>query len=244
MSGSGKRENLIQRLRKKPRQIGRYIYRERKHRIPRIWSNKELAKFSHLFRGKVINVSGWEDKDKQGKEYKHYFKNAKEYFVSNIEGQRGLSKIENEIYLNLEENLPKDLQRQFDVVFNHTTLEHIYQMEKAFNNLCLLSRDIVILVVPFFQEQHRTRSYGDYWRFTPQGVVKSLKERGFEILYLSVTSFKNNSIYIFAIAARNFKKWKDKFQPIMISDGIIKNFAEDNIVCKILKKIGDLLKLP
>ena len=44
-------------------------------RLTRIWSNQELRKFSHLFRGKVINVSGWKDCDKEGHIYRDYFSN-------------------------------------------------------------------------------------------------------------------------------------------------------------------------
>ena len=43
--------------------------------LTRIWSNQELRKFSHLFRGKVINVSGWKDCDKEGHIYRDYFSN-------------------------------------------------------------------------------------------------------------------------------------------------------------------------
>ena len=39
---------------------------DRKFRVPRIWSNKELKKFASLFSGEIINVSGWMDNDKQG----------------------------------------------------------------------------------------------------------------------------------------------------------------------------------
>ena len=80
---------------------------DRKRRAPRIWSNKELSKFAGLFKGRVINVSGWKDEDKEGKRYKDYFSNALEYSISNIEGYMGLSGLDNELYLDLESELPK-----------------------------------------------------------------------------------------------------------------------------------------
>ena len=57
---------------------------DRKFRLPRIWSNKILREFAPLFKGKIINISGWEDKDKQGSFYKDYFSNADSYFISNF----------------------------------------------------------------------------------------------------------------------------------------------------------------
>ena len=50
---------------------GNYIH-PAKFRTPRIWSNSELAKFSGLFTGDVVNVSGWNDFDKQSNRYKDY----------------------------------------------------------------------------------------------------------------------------------------------------------------------------
>lgn len=193
------------------RNLVKYICTDKKYRIPRIWSNRELSKFSHLFSGKIINVGGWKDEDKEGKRYKDYFERSDEYYVSNIKGYRGFSGLDNEICLNLEKDLPKKLEERFNVVFAHTVLEHILNTEKAFNNLCKLSNDIVITVVPFVQEQHLSPDYGDYWRFTPQGVEENFRKRGFESLYLSTTSHKNSSIYIFAIASKKPEKWRRYF---------------------------------
>lgn len=56
----------------------------------RSWSNTELAKFSSLFDGTVINVSAWEDKDKEGRTYKSYFSNCEDYFTSNFGTDQGV----------------------------------------------------------------------------------------------------------------------------------------------------------
>ena len=53
-------------------------------RKPRIFSNEELLKFSHLFDGKIVNVSGWNDLDKQGRHYKNYFSKAVSYIYQII----------------------------------------------------------------------------------------------------------------------------------------------------------------
>ena len=64
----------------------------------------------------------------------------------------------------------------FDVVFNHTTLEHIYDIRKAVANLCAMSRDAVVLVVPFMQASHATDVTADYWRLTAQALRKLLED--------------------------------------------------------------------
>lgn len=186
--------------------IGRY-FEDRKHRLPRKWSNKELREISHIFTGDVVNVSAWKDIDKEGSEYKDYFKNAKSYSITNYyEEERGYQGYEGEMFLDLEETLDDSLRANFDVVFNHTVLEHIYYVQKAFTNLCEMTRDIVILVVPFIQ--HRHADYGDYWRFTPLGINRMFKERGMEIIYLNFNDHSNASVYIFAVASKNKEVWR------------------------------------
>ena len=53
--------------------------RYRAFRSPRIWSNRELERYAGLFKGRVVNVSAWEDKDKEGRRYRDYFSNAEAY---------------------------------------------------------------------------------------------------------------------------------------------------------------------
>lgn len=183
------------------------VKNDNRFRIPRIWSNQELKKFAHLFKGDIVNVSAWTDEDKEGEFYKNYFINANNYFLTNFDkDKRGWQGLEGEIFLDLEKNLKKNLNYRFDVVFNHTTLEHIFKVDVAFKNLCLMSKDIVILVVPFLQEFHG--NYGDYWRFTPQLIEKLFLNNGLELLYISFNEKPLTSVYVFAIASRNVKKWK------------------------------------
>ncbi|NJM70942.1 MAG: hypothetical protein HC862_12330 [Scytonema sp. RU_4_4] len=182
---------------------------DRKYILPRVWSNRELEKLAHFFSGDIANVSGWQDSDKEGKHYRDYFVNASSYTMTNYKSDaRGFQGYENEIFLNLENELPTELLSQFDVVFNHTVLEHIYDVNTAFKNLCLMSRDIVIIVVPFLQQMHA--SYGDYWRFTPLTIKRMFEENRMLLLYLSFNSHKNASVYIFAVATKNESKWTEK----------------------------------
>lgn len=187
------------------------IFISRSFRLPRVWSNQELAKLAHLFSGDVINVSGWLDEDKQGNHYKNYFINANNYCISNYGGERGKSDQE-DFQIDLEADLPEELKSKFDVVFNHTTLEHIFDIFQATQNLCLLSKDIVILIVPFVQQVHHQSSYLDYWRFTQHSLNYLFDKNGFKVIYLNSSPYKNASIYHFCIASKYPEKWVSKLE--------------------------------
>lgn len=171
-------------------------------RIARRWSNRELSKFSALLGGDVVNVSGWEDDDKAGSRYRDYFPLATSYSVTNYGGFRG-SASGSDIALDLEKPPPEELVYAFDVVFNHTVLEHVYDVQAAVATLCALSRDLVIVVVPFVQEQHYTESFGDYWRFTPMALDRMFSEHGFTAIHSSWNHHRYAATYIFFIASRN-----------------------------------------
>lgn len=221
---------------------------DKKFRIPRVWSNRELEKFSHLFRGKAVNVSGWKDIDKEGKKYRDYFSNISEYWITNYKSEaRGFQgDQENEIFLDLEEDLDESMHGKFDVVFNHTVLEHIFDVNKAFENLCKLSNDIVIVVVPFLQEQHA--EYGDYWRFTPLSVEKLFEKNNMDMIYINYNDASDDSIYVFAIATKDKNKWNKiktestnqmkVISKYMLGTKIIKN----NCLHKIKEKLFYLIR--
>lgn len=186
------------------------VLQDRIFRLPRIWSNSELDKFAHLFNGDIVNVSGWKDFDKNGKYYKDYFVNKKEYFITNAKmdsGYQGDQK--NEIELDLTTELPKELYRKFDVCFNHTVLEHIFEIEQAFKNICEMSKDIVILVTPFCQPVHyaKDKSFLDYWRLTPFAIEKLFEKNAFKMLYISSNDDIGAGSYMFSIATRDKGKW-------------------------------------
>src|SRR5678816_1575831 len=125
------------------------------HRVPRLWSNRQLAEIGNLFDGDVVNVSAWQDSDKNGRTYRSYFPRARSYTLTNFEPEkRGYQGLAGEIFLDLEKPIPTELRQRFDVVYNHTTLEHVYEFRRAFANLCELSRDAVIIVVPWLQTAH------------------------------------------------------------------------------------------
>ncbi len=183
---------------------------DRKFRLPRKWSNAELRRIAPLFTGKTVNVSGWKDEDKEGNHYKGYFSGASSYHITNYGGFRGSQGDDAEIQLNLEAPLPDELSKDFDVVFNHTTLEHIFEVKTAFKNLCQMSKDIVIVVVPFAQTQHEHENILDFWRFTPTCLHHMFKENDMKVIYESSNNHRNAGTYIIAIGSKNPDKWANK----------------------------------
>jgi len=181
----------------------------------RKWSNKELKKFAHLFTGNVLNVSAWKDEDKEGAFYRDYFKNISEYKTSNLDlVYRSFTG--NEDYLiDLESNIScEKCYDRFDVVFNHTTLEHIFMVGKAINRLCKMSKDIVIIVVPKQQEYHPGEGWDDYWRFTKGAIEEMFRRQDMKLLYFSEGGGNDpiglDGTYYFAIASKKPELWKNK----------------------------------
>lgn len=183
------------------------FFTDRRFRLPRIWSNGELNKLAYLFHGDIVNISAWKDEDKQGGKYRDYFVNAKTYSITNYPGVRGYAGRDGEIFLDLEADLPDELKLKFDLCYNHTTLEHIFDMKTAFASICDMSRDAVILVLPFSQQQHENESYKDYWRFTPTAIRALFMANGFTVVYESQNDHRNAAIYLFVMASRHPEKW-------------------------------------
>jgi hypothetical protein len=179
------------------------------YRLARAWSNDELLKFSGIFGGNILNVSAANDSTKCGDTYQAFFSKADTYTISNYSLQ-GMEKY-NEFFLDLEKPLDKSLFGSADVVFNHTTLEHIFNVTTAFQSLCLLSKDVVIVVVPFLQKMHGRGAYNDYWRFTPELMKRLYQENGLTLRYCSDNCTPYASTYLFCIGYRD-PKW-DSFIP-------------------------------
>jgi hypothetical protein len=190
-------------------------YNERAFGIPRRWSNTELRRVGHLFKGDIVNVSAWQDRDKEAGTYRDYFPNGGSYTITNFGTSQGeLQGAANEEFLDLSQSLPERMLNRFDVVFNHTTLEHIFDFQTAFHNLCAMSRDIVIVVVPWLQPMHA--DYGDFWRFSPQAVPRLFSREGLTTLHLSWNQQPRASVYVFAIASRQPASWAKSFpSPIL-----------------------------
>jgi hypothetical protein len=187
-------------------------------RLARRWSNSELARFASWFTGDIVNVSAWRDEDKFGKHYVDYFTRKASYTITNYRSEmQGMQGTAQEVFLDLETPLDRDLIGKFDVVFNHTVLEHVYDSQAAFARLCEMSRDIVIVVVPWLQPYHST--YGDYWRFSPLAVKKMYEANGVAPLYLSFNDDAFASVYVFAIGSKHPARWRERFsEPVAIQN--------------------------
>jgi hypothetical protein len=198
--------------------------------LARRWSNLELRKFAAWFTGDIANVSGWKDEDKSGARYADYFTQKSSYTITNYKSSaRGMQGVANEVFVDLEAPLEPGLVDRFDVVFNHTVLEHIYEFQTAFRQLCAMSRDIVILVVPWLQPYHS--DYGDYWRFSPLAVKRMFEANGLTPLYLSFNEDAFASVYVFAIGTKHPARWQARFpEPISIENGSRRVAGQRSIV--------------
>ncbi len=171
----------------------------------RKWSNDELRRFATLFSGNVINVSAGEDGDKEGGYYRDYFDNAASYTITNYRKMTA-----DDIELDLDTPIPPNgnLISRFDVVFSHTVLEHVYELRTAVQNLCNLSDDIVVTVVPFLQAFHHDESnYHDYWRVSPYALVHLFNEHSFKTMYISWGDDPIGNIYLFHISSKWPERW-------------------------------------
>lgn len=183
---------------------------DRHFRLARHWSNVQLKKYSADFSGEIVDVSAYRDEDKEGEYYRNYFNNAQKYYLTNYGGTHGESGSEDEIKLDLVKDLPEDLRRRFDVCFNHTTLEHVFDINKAFDNICEMAREAVILVVPWVQQVHTCDSFKDYWRISPYAVEKMFERNGFTMVVCDYNNDFNAATYLLCIGIRN--ECMDKFE--------------------------------
>jgi hypothetical protein len=193
---------------------------------PRRFSNLVLRKYLAHMSGHIVNVSGWRDSDKEGGRYRHYYASTDRYVLTHVSGEGGAeaeppSDCE-ALYLDLNEPLNAELVEQFDVVFCHTVLEHVFDAGTALRNLALLSRDVVAIVVPFSQSVHYTGSYSDYHRFTPFALKEFFEKSGFSILLSDHNAQPFFPVYVVCIASRtpdahlrHFADAPVRFDPIL-----------------------------
>jgi len=180
---------------------------------PRAWSNDELRKLKNYFpkNSRIINVGGWEDKDKEGGFYKDYFPNPVIYHVANYPGdsKRGTN-VRTDLTIDLTKSLPGDLYFKYDIALTHTVLEHVPDPVFSFAQIGKLSRDIIITVVPFKQHLHfEPESYGDYYRFSPFSMRKLHKDNDFNILYESYMPIPSLDVYLFYVGTRFSERYRN-----------------------------------
>ncbi|MDB2411949.1 hypothetical protein N9W31_00695 [Litoricolaceae bacterium] len=150
-------------------------------RSPRLVSNLIFERFIDVFGtniSTVVNISGWEDSDKDGRRYFDYFKQIKlkKYDISNVGGYRGAVS-QNQLCIDLDDR--SFLAEPFyDLVFCHTVLEHVFDLFNAVRILSDLSSRFVFCVVPHVQQSHSTEDFGDYWRFNKEGIERLFLNQG------------------------------------------------------------------
>jgi len=182
---------------------------------PRRSTNRVLRTYLPAFGGEVINVSGWEDSDKEGSFYREYFGPHTRYVVSNIEGETGMPETAPDgvelVYVDLDQPLPAALHAEFDVVFSHTVAEHVFDPHRTFETMVALTRDVVACVVPFSQGVHYTASYGDYVRLTPLFLKRFFEERDFTVLLCWSNDQPFLPVYTVFIASREPSRYTSLF---------------------------------
>lgn len=184
-------------------------------RRARLWSNDVIAAVGKVASGEVVNVSAWKDSDKNGSLYRDYFPNARTYARTNWGGLIS-DPDATEYWLDLGEPLPENLRGSFDLVFNHTTLEHVFNMNQAVQNLCEMSRDAVLVVVPFSQREHG-QDYGDYWRFTGASLRQMFQSHGLEEVFIVQSPYRYSAVYLVGLFARQPSAWstlKEEFPSV------------------------------
>ena len=175
-------------------------------RDARLWSNDRLREIGAAVRDcqSMINVSGWRDGDKEGGHYRDYFPSVPLYHVSNHPGdaEKGVdAKTDRGIDLDLE--LLPELERSYDIVFNHTVLEHVPRPAFSFEQLAKLATKVLITVVPFKQGMHFSPgNFGDYYRFSPMAMRDCFARAGMQVVHESANE-GIDTIYLLHVGVRD-----------------------------------------
>ena len=152
----------------------------------------------------VLNVSGWDDGDKEGGRYSDYFsQKVSKYEVSHFENDYLRSDTDlSKMVINLED-LNYQAVEKFELVFSHTVLEHVFDQQNAFRIMCSLAEKYVVGVVPMINVLHWEKTYDDYWRFTPHGIRKLFENNEFKLVHLEIGPTSSISQYIIFVGVRN-----------------------------------------
>jgi hypothetical protein len=192
------------------RSMYKFWRKTNRHSNARLWSNDELKKLTPFLTGDIINVSAGRDGNKDGGTYKSFFTNASSYTITNYNKEFPDDAEYREIALDLNKPIEASsvLFAKYDVVFTHTVLEHVYQINTAIENLCKISKDIIITIIPYIQSYHQEEPiYHDYWRISPYALINLFNESAFQTIYMNWNNDPLGNIYIFHVASRNPEKW-------------------------------------
>jgi hypothetical protein len=189
-----------------------YLMLDPIYRKPRFWSNLVIRELAPHFAGRILNCSGWADEDKFGGHYRDYFKAASAYEVSNYNGgeQHGMySTLANSIPLDLEQPLRPELRDSFDCVLSHTVLEHVFNVQRAVENICAMTADAAVICVPWTQLIHVMEGkFGDYWRFTPECLERLFAPHGLHTVCHHGTDIPGSSVYFVSVFSRRPERYR------------------------------------
>jgi ubiquinone/menaquinone biosynthesis C-methylase UbiE len=108
------------------------------------------------------------------------------------------------------QNLQQIRDNEFDLVILDQVLEHLPDPERAMGEIrrVLKPNGFAIVTTPFLVPVHRGPSFGDYYRWTPQGMETLLRRSGFEPSVrmwgnLEASKTIMGEMYILADKARN-----------------------------------------
>jgi hypothetical protein len=218
----------------------------------RSWSNDRLrfiAKSLPNFKN-ALNISGNFDSDKQGEVYQNYFK-AEKYIISSYVGDKTYSNPSKLFELDLDDDISKvasEHSKNYDLVFNHTVLEHVKNPFQAFANLenLLAPNGILISVVPFIYKFHYSNGdFGDYWRFTPHTIDLLHKQSNLYVKLLEVGPSKGYEKYLISVATKGHEIPNFKFDTSSFSEW--NNNLGDNslplLTKNLIQKVFDSIKL-
>jgi hypothetical protein len=89
--------------------------------IRRYWSNDELHALSaHLPRdARIVNVSGWQDSNKEDGVYRDCFRAPAVYHVSNYGGDQARgTDVQTDLVIDLGRPLPVEYEGRYDIAFS------------------------------------------------------------------------------------------------------------------------------
>jgi len=172
-------------------------------------------------------LDAWKYKDTLYKKNRKVFESKFHYFGTDLidrsEGEKNM--VIGDICLNeyLTEN--EDFIDFFDVIYSNNVFEHLHNPFVAMKNIykMLKVNGIAVTVVPFAARYHNGSNYGDFFRYTHQGVEAILSEAGqFETLISGYDMTKRRANYQGKksgniVPVDKFGAWRENWDVINIS---------------------------
>lgn len=104
-----------------------------------------------------------------------------------------------DIIFDLNDELPKNLENRFDLVFDGGVIEHVFNVTNAFLNICKMTKvgGYIINANPVYNYIHNT-----YWNMSPEMFVDFYSANKYKILDCSLITFLSEN--------EEKRAWKDR----------------------------------